>query len=436
MEKAIEKRYHALLTELKTCIESQEFLERHRQHEQDFTRQRSLPFVVVILTLLNMLKRALQDELDAMFRLFGQGEVAQRWVTKSAFTQARRKLKYTAFIELNQMQVEHFYAQFESQRWQGRRLLGIDGSLVDLPNTAAHRDEFGSWGSRHGTQTAKARISQLFDVLNEITLDGLIAPIAVGERLLACSHLDSVQPGDLLLLDRGYPAFWFFLAILQHKADFCARLDVKNWRSAQEFVASGALDQQVTLSLCDTSHRLCRTHGFDCETFTLRLIRVDLPGGEVEVLATSLHDPAQFPTACFADLYHRRWPIEEDYKRLKSRLELENWSGRTVHAVRQDFYAALFTKNLAAILAHPAQQVVAAQTASRQHRYQVNMTNLLSKLKHTVVLLLARTRIRKYLQMLWQQMILTVEPIRPGRSHPRKSAVRKHRFPTTYKPTR
>ncbi len=104
--------------------------------------------------------------------------------------------------------------------------------------------------------------------------------------------------------------------------------------------------------------------------------------------------------------------------------------------MRQDFYAALFTKNLAAILAHPAQQVVAAQTASRQHRYQVNMTNLLSKLKHTVVLLLARTRIRKYLQMLWQQMILTVEPIRPGRSHPRKSAVRKHRFPTTYKPTR
>jgi hypothetical protein len=436
METAIEKRYYHLLTELKTLIESKDFLERHRRHENDFTRKRSLPFVIVIFTLINMLKRALQDELDEIFRLFSGVEVAQRQVTKSAFTQARQKLKHTAFIELNQTQVKHFYEQFESQRWHGRRLLGIDGSLVDVPNTAANREAFGSWGSRHGTQTAKARISQLFDVLNDITLDGLIAPKAEGERLLAQRHLCSVQPGDLLLLDRGYPAFWLFLAIRQRGADFCARLEVNKWRVAQEFVASGALDQVVTVSLCATSRTLCRDHGFVCDTFTLRLVRVDLPRGEVEVLATSLHDQVQMPTACFAQLYQQRWPIEEDYKRLKSRLELENWSGLTAHAIRQDFYASLFTKNLAAILAHPAQPVVAMHTATRQHCYQVNMTNLLSKLKDTVVLLLTRAHIRPYLQALWQQMILTIEPIRPGRTKTRKPSVRRHRFPTTYKSTR
>lgn len=436
MEKAIEQQYQNLLTDLRMRIESKEFLERHREHEQDFTRRRSLPFVTMILTLINMLKRALQDELDELFRLFDGTEVAQRRVTKSAFTQARRKLRHTAFIELNALQVNHFYAQFESQRWHGRRLLGIDGSLVAVPNSAANQDAFGSWGSRHGTQTAKARISQLFDVLNDITLEGIIAPMAQGERQLAQSHLAHLQPGDLLLLDRGYPAFWFFCAIAQCAADFCARLDVNNWHSAQAFVAAGHLDQVVTIPLCDSSRRLCRDHGFACESFTLRLVRVELPSGEIEVLATSLCDAAQFPTACFAKLYQQRWPVEEDYKRLKSRLEVENWSGLTAHAVRQDFHAALFTKNLAAILAHPAQQVVAINTATRRHRYQVNHTNLISKLKDTVVLLLTGTNIHTHLHALWQQMICTLEPIRPNRSYPRKASVRRPRYPTTYKTTR
>lgn len=436
MEPAIEAQYEKLLTELRTLLTSQAFLERHRRQAQDFTRQRSLPFLVVIFTLINMLKRALQDELDEVFRLFRGTDVAERCVTKSAFSQARQKLNHTAFIELNQAQVQHVYAHWAHQRWQGRRLLAIDSSLVDVPNTPANRVEFGSWGSRHGTQTAKARISQLFDVLNEITLDGLIAPKALGERVLAKQHLAHLQPGDVLLLDRGYPAYWLFLAILAQGADFCARLEMETWHIAQAFVASGAREQVLSVTLCATSRALCRQHGFACTTFACRLVRVELPHGEVEVLATSLTDPTHAAATDFAELYRQRWPVEEDYKRLKARLELENWSGLTPQAVRQDFYAALFTKNLAAILIQPAHQAVAARTAAHKHRYQVNRTNLLSKLKDTLVLLFIRIDIRPLLRALWQQMVQTIEPIRPGRSRPRKPAVRRHRFPTTYKPTR
>lgn len=436
MDQELEEQYEKLLTGLRERLKSQDFLERHRQDEKAFSRKRSLSFVMVLFTLMNMLKRSLQDELDELFRLFSEAEVAERCVTKSAFSQARQKLKHTAFIELNQAQVQHFYEHFAVQRWHGHRLLGIDGSLVDVPNSPANRAEFGSWGSRHGTETAKARVSQLFDVLNHITLDGLIAAKAQGERLLSQQHLAHVQPGDLLLIDRGYPAFWFFFAILASGADFCARLEVNKWLVAQAFVASGALDQVVRVALCATSRTLCRDHGFADDAITLRLVRVDLPDGEVEVLATSLYDQQRYPAAWFSELYQQRWPIEEDYKQLKSRLELENWSGLSAHAVRQDFYATLFTKNLAAILAQPAQQVVATQTATRKHPYQVNMTNLLSKLKDTIVLLFIRADLRPYFHALWQQMIHTIEPIRKGRSIPRKTTVRRHRFPTTYKPTR
>lgn len=139
MDQETERQYETLLAQLRCRLESQAFLERHRRHEQDFTRQRALPFVVVIYTLINMLKRSLQDELDELFRLFRPAEVAQRQVSKSAFSQARQKLRYTAFVELNKVQVQHFYEHFAVQRWHGHRLLAIDGSLLDVPNTPENR---------------------------------------------------------------------------------------------------------------------------------------------------------------------------------------------------------------------------------------------------------------------------------------------------------
>lgn len=436
MDPKVAKQYETLCSELRSRIESQEFMKRHRERAVDFTRDRQLTFRMLIFTLINMLKHALQDELDELFRIFSKSEVAERCVTKSAFSQARQKLKHTAFIELNQLQVSQFYTHFTPETWSGYRVLGIDGSMVDLPTNPATLEAFGSWGSRYGTQTAKARISQLFDVLNQITVDGLIAPKAEGERHLAQQHLVHVHPGDLVLLDRGYPAFWLFLAILARGADFCARLEVQKWLAAQELIASGDDDKLVTLPLCATSRALCQAHGFACDTLTLRLIRVDLPSGEVEVLATSLLDTQRFPTACFAALYQQRWPVEEDYKQLKSRLELENWSGLSPQAIRQDFYATLFSKNFAAILAQPVQPVVAVQTATRKYTYQVNMTNLLSKLKDTIVLLFSQNHIHSLFDALWRQMLSTIEPVRKHRLFPRKKSFRRRRFPSTYKPIR
>jgi hypothetical protein len=35
-----------------------------------------------------------------------------------------------------------------------------------------------------------------------------------------------------------------------------------------------------------------------------------------------------YPTVWFKPLYHKRWGVEEGYKREKSRVEIENFSGR------------------------------------------------------------------------------------------------------------
>lgn len=129
----------------------------------------------------------------------------------------------------------------------------------------------------------------------------------------------------------------------------------------------------------------------------------------------SILDGNTYPVSIFKELYHLRWPVEEQYKVMKCRVEVENFSGISVLAVYQDFHAKVFTTNLVAILARPAQEEVTQASVDEKHLYQVNMTNALSKMKDTVVLLFHRISILPLLRNLWQLMIKTIEPIRPDR---------------------
>jgi len=81
-------------------------------------------------------------------------------------------------------------------------------------------------------------------------------------------------------------------------------------------------------------------------------VRVDLPGG-VEVLITNLMDSDKYDAGLFKSLYHLRWGIEENYKRLKQWVEIENFSGKSALSVQQDFYAKIVASNLTALMAMP-----------------------------------------------------------------------------------
>lgn len=437
MPSEIEQKYTGLLGHLRTQLESEEFQSKHKEKENDFIRERCLTFCVVVLLLVNMMKRSLQDELDEFFKVLNEEKVASRQVGKSAFSQARKKLKASAFIELNQEQVRYFYEHFSPETWQGYRLLAVDGTLLDVPDTPSNREEFGVWGSRHdGKGSPKVRVSQLFDVHNQLTIDAQISPKSVGERQLALRHLAFLSEDDLLLIDRGYPAFWFFAAILRRNAQFCARIDGNNWDIVKDFIASGQSDSQILLTPTHDAKKMCKSLQLPIDPLALRLVRVTLPSGQIEVLITSLIDSTRFPSLLFQPLYQLRWPVEEDYKCIQSRFEIENWSGTTSKAVYQDFHATIFTKNLAAIFQQPAQLVVLQTYEQRKHDYKVNMTNLISKLKNTVVLLFWEQSLAPLFQALWAQMIRTVEPIRPNRSFERNKKVKRRRFPMNYKPTR
>ena len=74
-----------------------------RQKETGFTRQGRLTFQHLTLFLLNQIKGSLQQELDSFFQQMNQTQLSVRVVSKSAFTEARKKLKSSVFTALNQL---------------------------------------------------------------------------------------------------------------------------------------------------------------------------------------------------------------------------------------------------------------------------------------------------------------------------------------------
>ena len=105
----------------------------------------------------------------------------------------------------------------------------------------------------------------------------------------------------------------------------------------------------ITFKPNKSSLKTCEEKGLPTQPITLRLVRVELPN-EVEVLVTNLMDEETYNHSIFKSLYHLRWGIEENYKRLKQWVEIENFSGKSALSVKQDFYAKIVASNLTALM--------------------------------------------------------------------------------------
>jgi len=121
---------------------------------------------------------------------------------------------------------------------------------------------------------------------------------------------------------------------------------------------------------------------------------------------------------------------------MKCRVEIENLSGKSVESVYQDFHAKIFTMNFTVAMAHPTGEIIEDKTKQNQHPYQINLTQVLSKMKDTVVLLFKRSNIIELISKLYNLFVSTIEPIRPNRKYPRKKGVGKRVFHPCYKPIR
>ena len=384
-------------------------------------------------------KSALQRDLDRFYQMLNSEDYNIRVVTKGALTQARAKLNAWAFKRLNEVVVETFYGEASYYIWHQFRLLAVDGTRLMLPNHSSIREEFGehNFGPNADSKRSMAIGSTLYDVLNHITIDSELAPYSSSESDLLLKHMEKMQKGDLLLLDRGYPSFWLLFLLQAKGIEFCVRLKDNWWLSVKDFVESSDNERIVAFSLPKKDREKLKDYpAYWEQKLSFRLIKVELENGEIEVLCTSLTDTQQYPIHEFEELYHYRWNQEEAYKLLKSRAELEKFSGKTAKAVYQDFHAKIFMLSMCASFSHPIEDKVRAECEAentRRYTQKINKTHAVATLRDLLIAMFLKGKFQKALAAFDDLVYKTKEIIRPGRSNPRNHR-HKNKHHMNYKP--
>lgn len=421
-----------IIDTIKETIQSESFKTKYRLSEKAFIRERKLPFSVVILFQLSMLQLSLQSELNNFYKHLLGGIIPCQKVSDAAFCKARKKCKPQAFLYLLHTLADLFYRFCQAPLWKGMRLVAIDGTTLYLPKYGDIPSTFGEQSTADADYVL-AQASFAYDPYSHVVIDAQIDRYKESEQNLFYRHSERFSTSDLILADRGYTGFWLMALMVSKGCHFCIRHQTVNTYSAiKTFIQSGEKQRIVNLKPSRKSIPHLKEKNLSLEEITVRLIRIELPKGEIEVLVTNLLDEKRFPHKGFKELYHLRWPVEESYKSFKSRLKVENFTGKSAQIIKQDFFAKTFILSFSAILEHAAQPLVEKTSLKNEgkteYKRQINRTALLNVLKNTFVELFIKTKqIKCFLQEIIRTVAQNTEAIRPDRS-----CTRKHKTTTRY----
>jgi hypothetical protein len=343
--------------------------------------------------------------------------------TKSAFVQYRKKLKPEIFQHLSDVIVQEFYTdnEFGVKLWNGFRVFGVDGSVLTLPQTDELRNIYGEQKNQNQSGVVQARVSVLYDVLNNIVIEGILSPLTTGEGKLALEHLLHVNENDLIIYDRGYPSFELIYNHIKQNSNFVIRSKGSFSNITSAFIKRGKSTQIV--DIYPGQHNKIIEKEYDKDTSVkVRLVRVELPSGEVELLITSLLDFTIHKTKDFKELYFKRWGIETFYDELKNKLKVENFSGYSNQSILQDFYAALFVSNVQTLIVSELEDEINEHTKETKYKYKVNSNLSYGFLKGRIVtLFFSNNNMDETIDELKTLFKKHLVPIRPNRSFTRNS---------------
>ena len=335
----------------RALIDSETFKEQNRNTDKAFTRMRKLTFPRIVVLIIPKSVKSLQLRLNELVDYLGSQPVSN-----SAFTPARANLKHPAFISLNNLMLKIRYEDDDYQRYRGFRLLAVEGSKVRLPDEPKLKEEFGAINYSNQNEEVHgehnySQVSVLYDVLTRFALTAELAEARADEVDLAIKHLNLIQAGDLILGDRNYATYRLIKEL--ESIDFVIRCSANSFQVAREMFQGPGTDSRV-FNLQINRKKFVK----------VRFVSVTLSTGEYEVVVTSLSDETTYPTEIFKELYHLRWGVETFYGLLKTRLELEHFSGKTVESLYQDFHATVYLTGLESVLTLETNQFLNTKNTS------------------------------------------------------------------------
>ena len=382
---------------------SKDTLNTAKLQENAFIRKRKMSFASAVSFLLDMRKTTLQTRLNLYFKTTEGGEP----ISQQAFSKLRMNFDHSPFEKMVREAVKMEYSgEYELPLFQGYHVLAVDGSYLQLPRTDKLRQEF---GVRGGGNMPSAGVSVLYDVLHGWPLDPIITHTDMNERVECEKHihfltgtLPHIASKSILTIDRGYPSLDLFAKLQSSGLKFVAR-------------CSTASMPQITGALLGESVVTLKNG------MTVRVVKFELPSGEIETLATNLFDltPEQI-----IELYALRWGVEMAYFRLKRELSIEKFSGKTPNAIRQDFWASMVLMQAVAVFQKDADEAVRERQKEKsvKHKNRARTSDLIITLRDRFIFAVLCERPMfcvKEMEDVIKTMARVVSPVRPGRHYDR-----------------
>lgn len=368
-------------------------------------------------------RRVIREMRAGLRRAFG-------WVldedvpTPQAFGQARQALTLAICREaFDAVQQACLYSNQASGRgYGGLREVGIDGTRVPLPVDQRLIDYFGCPSNNRGSTSAPmAGLVQLWDLAANRPIAFSLTRCDFSERTEALDLFRHLTPQDLLIGDRGYPSFEIFSDLLQRQTNFLLRCAVTLNSQIREFVDSSATDSLVDVPPPKNQPT--------APPIAVRLIKVTLPSGKSEVLATNLRAEDGHLAQDLGALYAKRWRIETAFREMKVWHAIEAFSARFPEGIEQEIMALQIFMLLASEMEARAQ----ADLARRRDQAKTDEERQLLQAVRFNRLLIADTAVdltriavddidsipavvASNLHYIWKQR----SKVRPGRSYPRE----------------
>lgn len=282
------------------------------------------------------------------------GTEAVKVAGKSGISQARARLGEEPLRRLHDQLVQPVATRATRGAWCRRwRLVSLDGSCLDVADTAENRTAFGRPGASRGESAfPQLRFVALVENGTHVLFGARLGGFGEGETTLAHAALPALRPGMLCLADRQFFGHALWREAAATGADLLWRVK-RNVRLPREAVlGDGSYLTTIYPSEKDRRHR--------AKGVRVRAVEYRLEGvADAEPLyrlVTTILDPAQAPAADLAALYHERWEIEGALAELKTHLRGARvvLRSKTPELVRQEFWGLLLAHFAVRGLMHEA----------------------------------------------------------------------------------
>jgi Insertion element 4 transposase N-terminal/Transposase DDE domain len=260
---------------------------------------------------------------------------------KSGISQARTRLGVEPLQELYEAVVTPIAERHTKGAWyRDWRLVTLDGSTLDIADTAENEKAYGRPGASRGSSAfPKIRFVGLLENGTHVLWGARMAGYATDELTLAQQVVPALQKGMLCLADRFFPSYQLWQAAAKTGADLLWRTRQNARLEVDRRFSDGSYLSRLYVS---TSDRRKQRHAIVVRAIDYHL--QDVPGAEpVYRLITTILDPEQAPAHELAALYHERWEIETALDELKTHLRGAQivLRSKTPELVEQEFYGLL-----------------------------------------------------------------------------------------------